>query len=562
MKKPLLSEMTLREKIGQTILPYQWHINRKTEVDPSILRTKEEKVAYLQERQPGALWVQPGASSRGLDVAWEAEHQDESEEFREWIMEEDACLKIHALVCTDAENGINWAIKDLSLTPPEAAIGAANSPELTYELAKAVGKELRCAGINWVWGPVVDIGGRFSASLLRSYCQNDPERMIALANAYVKGMQSEGVAATAKHFPGGDRYEYRDSHFCSTKNSSTMEEWWEEQGKIFQGVIDGGVYSVMVGHKAFPAADDTMLKGRYIPSTLSYKIITELLKEKMGFKGIVITDGLEMAGLSTFYEEEELIVEAIKAGNDVLLGVHSHRAVDILEAAVLDGRISEARIDDACQRILDVKEKLGMFTDEYYQVRYKAEDLVPQTAKLSKAISQKSITLVRDRNNLLPLNKEKIKNVTIICSTHTDSFFDNLNVVKEAFEARGATVKMQRRLKNTEELTRIAGEKDLILYAAYIAAHRPKGWVALFGDECETFHFAFSRGNAKSIGVSFGYPYVHYNIMDGANTFVNAYSPSREQMEAFVEALYGEIPMEGVSPVYLEPGLLKDCSGQ
>ena len=88
MKKPLLSEMTLREKIGQTILPYQYDINRKTEVDASILRTKEEKAAFLRERQFGTLWVQPGAGSRGFDISWEAEHQDESEEFRQWILED------------------------------------------------------------------------------------------------------------------------------------------------------------------------------------------------------------------------------------------------------------------------------------------------------------------------------------------------------------------------------------------------------------------------------------------------------------------------------------------
>ncbi len=555
MKKPLLSEMTLREKIGQTIIPYQYDINRKTEVDASILRTKEEKAAFLRERQPGTLWVQPGAGSRGFDVSWEAEHQDESEEFREWILEEDACLNIHALVCTDAENGIKWAIKDLSETPTEAAIGAANDPELTYKLGQAVGKELRSAGINWVWGPVVDIVGRFNSNT-RAYCQNDPDRMVTLANAYIRGVQSVGVAATAKHFPGGDRKEYRDSHFVSTKNISTMDEWWAEQGKIFQDVIDDGVYSVMISHKAFPAADDTKIKGRYLPSTLSYKVITELLKEKMGFKGVVVTDGIAMAALSSFYEEEELIIKLIQAGNDILLGVRSLRAVDILEAAVLDGQIPEARIDDACQRILDMKEKMGMFTEEYWQERFKAEELVPETQKICKAISQKSITLVRDENNLLPLDKEKIKNVTIICSTHTDSFFGNLEVVKKAFEARGANVKLQRRLKNNEELAEISKNSDLILYAVYIEGHRPKGWITLFGEECETYLYAFSSGAAKSMGVSFGYPYVHYNIMEGANTFVNTYSPSAEQMESFVEALYGEVPMSGVSPVDIDPGPL------
>lgn len=557
MKKPLLSEMTLREKIGQTILPYQYDINRKTEVDAKILRTKEEKAAFLRERQFGTLWVQPGAGSRGFDISWEAEHQDESEEFRQWILEEDACLKIHALVATDAEGGIGWAIKDLSNTPNAAAIGAANSPELTYQLGQAVGRELRCAGINWIWGPVVDICGRFGSNT-RSYCQNDPERMVTLANAYIRGLQSVGVAATAKHFPGGDRYEYRDAHYVNARIFSSEEEWWSEQGKIFQGVLDDEVYSVMISHHAFPAVDDTKLKGKYLPATLSYKIITELLKEKMGFKGVVITDSIAMAGLVSFYKEEDLIVELIKAGNDVLLGVRTIHAVDILEKAVLDGRISESRIDDACQRVLDMKEKMGMFTDEYWVEGPKAEELVPQTREICKAIAQRSITLVRDGNNLLPLNKDKIKKVTIICSSHKDSFFTNLELVKKEFEARGAEVHLQRRLKNNEELEAIDKDSDLILYAVYIGGHQPKGWLTLFGEECQTYMHAFSSGAEKSIGVSMGYPYVHYNIMESADTFVNAYNDDPEQMKAFVAALYGEIPMMGISPVELDPGPIRN----
>ena len=557
MKKPLLSEMTLREKIGQTILPYQYDINRKTEVDASILRTKEEKAAFLQERQFGSLWVQPGAGSRGFDISWAAEHQDESEEFRQWILEEDASLKIHALVATDAEGGIGWAIKDLSHTPNAIAIGAANSPELTYQLGQAVGRELRCAGINWIWGPVVDIGGRFTSSIMRSYCQNNSDRTVRLANSYIRGLQSVGVAATVKHFPGGDRYEYRDSHFVNARIFSTQEEWWAEQGKIFQGVLDDGVYSVMISHQAFPAVDDTKLKGKYLPATLSYKIITELLKEKMGFKGVVITDSIAMAGLVSFYKEEDLIVELIKAGNDVLLGVRTIHAVDILEKAVLDGRIPESRIDDACQRVLDMKEKMGMFTEEYWFEGPKAEELVPQTREISKKISQKSITLVRDGNNLLPLNKDKIKKVTIICSSHKDSFFDNLQVAKKEFEARGAEVRLQRRLKNNEELEVISKDSDLILYAVFIAGHQPKGWLTLFGDECQTYMHAFSSGAEKSIGVSMGYPYVHYNIMESADTFINAYNDSPEQMKSFVAALFGEIPLMGESPVDLDPGPIR-----
>ena len=335
-------------------------------------------------------------------------------------------------------------------------------------------------------------------------------------------------------------------------NTATMEDWWSEQGQVFQRVIDSGVYSVMISHTAFPAADDTKINGKYIPSTLSKKIITDLLKEKMGFKGVVVTDGITMAGLYSLLPYEELIVGLINAGNDVILGAKLPSG-DILEKAVLDGRIPMSRIDDACQRVLDMKEKLGLFEEGHNDLPYKAEDIVPQTRKISAEIARRSMTLVRDRNNLLPVDKSKIKKVSVIVSSHRETFIDSLKHMKAAFEERGIEVYMQRRLKSTPELEKIAKDSDLIIYAAYVGPHCPKGGLRLYGEECETFYHAFNYGKERSIGVSFGYPYIHYDIMENADAFINAYGASADAQRAFVEAILGEIELSGKSPVLLQP---------
>lgn len=125
--------------------------------------------------------------------------------------------------------------------------------------------------------------------------------------------------------------------------------------------------------------------------------------------------------------------------------------------------------------------------------------------------------------------------------------------MKEEFEKRGADVKMQRRLKNNEEMEIIAAESDLIVYAAYVAGHKPMGGQVLYGEECATFLSVFTSGKEKSIGVSMGYPYLHYDIMGQCPTFINAYSKNPEMMQVFVESIYGENPITGKSPFRLKP---------
>ena len=561
MKKPLLSELTLSEKIGQMLLPYQYNVN--TDQDPVTKKLKpksrDQRDALIREEKYGAYWAQTGLGNRGIDVTLRSNTKAEApEEYGEFLQGESDAYWIPALTALDAEeDGIGPLFDQLTITCCPNAQGAANDEQLSYELAAAVARELRCAGCNWRWAPYVDIANRFTMGVMRRIAPDDTERNIRLALAQIRGTQSEGVAATAKHFPGGDENEYRDSHFCATIIRSTKEEWAAEQGRIFKAMIDGGVYSIMITHKAFPAVDDSKINGRFRPSTISKKVITDLLKGELGFQGVVITDGIVMASLFTLMPYEQLLVELVNAGNDVILGVPQNGSGKIIEQAVLDGRISEGRINDACQRVLDMKEKLGMFEDSYRLVKYKAEEVAPSTKKINMQIARKAIDLIRDRNQLLPMNASKVKNVAIICSTHAEHFVEELGVLVKELEQRGITVHFQRRLSSQAELQKIAAENDLILYAVWIGPHEPMGGMNLYGDECKTYLWAFSEGKEKSIGVSFGYPYVHYDLMENADVFINTYGQSPELMKVLVEAIFGETPFLGQTPIKLEPSLRK-----
>ncbi len=569
MKKPMLSEMTLREKIGQMLAPHQWDVYGKVETnydgatcDMAQVRARYEKEQFgtLRGEQVGVYYTDP-RHSREFENEGEFAEGDlfaygkirvPAAPYKEYLEELGSYMKIPPVVGCDCAIGGANVFEDMSTIINANTIGAADSEELTFALGASVARELRCGGFNWRWCPVVDIGNRNASACMRTFAMDDIERTIWLSKAYALGMQSEGVAATVKHFPSEGRIEARDAHFTTTTNTDSLETWWSEQGKVYQEMFDAGVYAVMVGHQSFPAQDDTIVGGQYIPATISKKIVTDLLKGEMGFKGVVITDGIGMAGLFNLMPYEELIVALVNAGNDVILGSKMSSG-DLIEQAVLDGRISESRIDDACQRVLDMKEKLGMFEENYNQLPYTLEEVVPETKRINREIARRSMTLVRDRHNLLPLNKEKIKKVSIIVSTHSDRFLTELAALKQAFEARGIKVYMQRRLKNTPELKEISDNSDLIIYAGYVAMHAPKGALRLMGEECQTYYYAFNHGKEKSIGVSFGYPYIHYDTMENADTFINAYCTAPESMEAFVEAIFGEIEIVGKSPVLLIP---------
>lgn len=550
MKKPLLSEMTLREKIGQCLCIPQFDLNVKSEVSRDLLRTDEERDKLVSDYQFGTVWCH--GRQRLDNIIQEARLSHEfkvtSKQYIGWVKDIEKNLNITPLKALDGEvGGAGVTFCDLSKIPNAISIGASDDEQLIYNLGVAVAKEYKCAGLNWKWTPVCDLANRFTHGMMRTYSQ-DIDKLIRFSNAHVQGMQSVGVAATVKHFPSTDKYEYRNAHFTTSTNSCSMEEWWEEQGMIFQSLIDKGVWSIMTTHATFPACDDTKINGKYIPATLSKKITNDLLKEKMGFKGVVVTDNIKMGGLMGYYEHDDLIVEIMKAGNDVILSCDPHDTL-VLEKAVLDGRLEESRIDDACSRVLDMKEKMGLFDDDYDLEKYKAEDVVPHTQELINTAANKAIHLLYDNNNMLPLDKSKVKKIAIICSTHLDVFYEKtLPMLKAELEKRGAEVYMQRRLSDYHEVKKLAEENDLLIYAANLG-----GEVGFYGEESQALQFAFSSGNEKSLGVSFEYPYIHYDFMTGANTFINTHCDTPEIISAFVKAIYGEIPFVGKSPVSLEP---------
>lgn len=544
MNKPTLDEMSLREKIGQTAVARQ-----------NLVIADEEGRRRLVDDQYGCMWMMGKQNLQVVNLDADSNYKAEahSGDYLAWIEELNSRLKIPFLAAMDCERGIRSAFSNLTEMVSPPVIGAAGSEELAREYGACIARELKCAGAKWWWGPVVDLSSRYCAVSIGRTASSDVDVLTRMALAEVRGAQENGVAATVKHFPSGGLHEYRDAHITNTVNDMPLDEWFETQGKIYQAAIDAGVYAIMAGHCGFPAVDDTVINENYIPTTLSHKIITGLLKEKMGFKGVVVTDAIGMGAVTSVYERDRLYVELLRAGNDAILGPTSLDYVDVVEKAVLSGDLPESRIDDACQRILDMKEKLGMFREGYQAGTPACEAITSKTRCLNRKAAEKSITLVCDKNGQLPLEQSRVKNVAIICSSHSDVVYERLDIMKAAFEQRGAAVHLQRRLGSKQEIETLARDNDLILYATYLAPHQPMGASSFYGNEFVTFAHALSFGKDKSIGVSLGSPYIYYDFLANIPAFINIYNFCDETQEAFVAALYGEIPFEGQSPFEVVP---------
>lgn len=547
MKKPELKDLTLREKIGQTALG------------------RPSSAGYLDlEKYPyGCIWALGNIDMTVINMAERSgDTKITTPEWIECLKDMNRRSKIPILQAMDCTAGIKASFGDIDNMLDPVTMGATDCLDVAYNAGVLRAKMLKAVGTRWVWSPEVDLPSRSSAIMLGRQYSDNPEKLIDMAIADMKGIHSEGVAACAKHFPGADGVEYRDAHVSANMMLSTVEEWRERQAKTFEAMFAAGIDSVMMAHCSFPFYDNTMHNGHYVPCSLSYKVITELLKGEMGFKGVVITDGIEMRSAVAYCDDDQnkVYVEAIKAGNDIVLGVRDSY-FDAIEQAVLSGEIPESRIDDACQRVLDLKEKCGLFEDGYTEAEGTPEEINRLSADFRKSVADKALSLVCDKEKLFPLKAEKIKNVTIIYSGHDEtgsgSVYDSLSTMKKAFEDRGATVTLRRSFdrkgKPLDELKRISENSDLIVYAGYIMRYCPEGPGSFFGDEVLTFHYALCHGREKSVGVGLGSPFMYFDFYSNFPAFINAYNNSDETQQAVVAAMYGEIDFCGKEPFKLIP---------
>ena len=389
MKKPTLSSLSLREKIGQTGMP------GIGELKEGIARCGSLG-AYFKEIPFTGFWADTLVNTANPD------YQTPTELAR-LINDVNSSLDIPMVVACDLEHGADMVFKQLHHICSNMSVGAADSPELTYKRAYYWAKELKSLGITWAFGPVFDMLNNFFDPM-GPRCISDDWKIVAKhAECMVKGIQDAGVAACPKHFPGSGN-DYRDPHFCPASTDFTKEEWDATYGKIWRSARDAGAMSYMISHMSFPAVDDSLTPlGSPTPATASKKIL-DLLRVEMNYDGIIVTDAVCMKGIASAFEHEDVYIESFNAGNDIILFVHDDY-VDVMERAVKNGRVSMEQLDRSVQRILDFKEKLGLF-DDNSEIIELTEEEKRDFESVNYEISKKALTLLANANEIDKYNDE------------------------------------------------------------------------------------------------------------------------------------------------------------
>jgi len=521
--------LTLFEKCAQLVVPYAYAYDTaksSTEYKRLINLVKKYKV--------GGILFLGGELEKQIELTNEIQK----------------ISKVPLIISADYERGPGMRLKEIAEFPYNMALGAADDPHLTYLVGKATAEISRKIGVHQNYAPLVDVNDYINPIInIRSFTEN-PFSTAVHATSFIKGMTDGGMISTAKHFPGHGSTDI-DSHNALPLIDQTVEEFEEKDLIPFRESIDAGVKSVMIGHLLVPAYEEEEL-----PATFSKNIVNNLLKDELGFKGLVITDALNMNAISDNYDAGEAAVNAINAGNDIILfPADDSAAVWGIYNAVKENRISEKRIDQSLNKILAAKTWLGLNANKPinkdHAVKYSTN---LRFQRLARTVAEKSITLVKDDLNLLPLNIKKynrISSIALTDLTDRNSIKEELyfhSILRENIPA-AKTFKLhfKSRKRDFKKSFNIAKKSDLIILPIYSNIKSLQGEERI-KKEYKKLINDILKLNKPVIAISFGDPYLLSDI-NNVSTYLCAYGSVDVSEEAIVEAILGKISIQGKLPV-------------
>ena len=334
--------------------------------------------------------------------------------------------KVPVFIACNPESGGNGVCSDGTFVSSQVKIGATRNPEYARAMGRISGAQIAATGCNMAFAPVSDITYNWECEeiLSRAY-GNDPDLVATMAKAYMEGIhETAGVASCAKHFPGNGQ-DYRDAHLSNNVNHFGLEKWMQTYGKVYKTLIDGGLDAIMGGHILMPEYMKELYPDitpeQLLPGTLCPEIMTGLLREKLGFNGMVVTDASHMVGMTNQMKRAQMLSAAINAGCDMFLFFNDpEEDFTTMLQAYQTGVISQERMTEALTRILGLKAAMGL--------NKKAKDALcpseetmqaalnnPEFRAVAPAISKDALTLVKyKQEGVLPLTPEKTKRIMIV----------------------------------------------------------------------------------------------------------------------------------------------------
>lgn len=464
------------------------------------------------------------------------------------------CSKVPPLISGDIEGGIT-SFAFGNEFPNQLGLAAADDPELTARVAAALAVEAKAMGYNWSFTPTVDINLNHRSAIVgtRSF-GSDVATIERHSQAYIDAWQQQGLAACAKHWPG-DGVDDRDQHLVTSVNRLSMAQWRDSYGRLFSKVIDTGVMTIMSAHIALPAyireQDSGTVQEAYRPASISKELNLDLLRGELGFNGLIVSDATPMAGLTSWQSREISAPEIIENGCDMFLFNESPELdFTLLEKGLNNGLLSERRLNEAVTRVLGLKAALGLHcTHEAPETDTCSAVLQdPEHQKLSAEAAARSVTLVKDTQDLLPLNPQRHKRVLVITEgiSHVMKPDPIPFVLVEQLKQAGFEVLLLNECAeiNPEQL-------DLVMYllgaeSMLTRSHIYIDWNRLHGNAMQAMVRYWHQ--IPTLMISFGHPYYLYDA-PRVPTYINAYSSTEASQSAVLKALLGEAGFSAGNPV-------------
>lgn len=538
-----LASMTLEEKVGQLFCI------------TDVITDEEELARLIRTYHPGGFMYRCG----------------QPEEIQSAQRAMQRASRIPLLLSCNLESGGNGVSVNGTFFGRPLQVAATGETEQARRLGCVCAAEGAAAGCNWAFAPIIDIdyNWRNPITNVRTF-GSDPDRVLAMGGAFMDGVAQSGadMAVCIKHFPG-DGVDERDQHLLSTVNSLSAEEWEATYGRIYKALIDKGAQTVMVGHILQPAMTRKLCPGirdeDILPGSTSRCLMTDLLRGRLGFNGLITTDATPMVGFTGAKTRRDAIASALMGGADVILFCKN---MDEDMAGVKEdierGVITMERVDEAIARQLALKASLHLHEKQRTDTLVPGPDALsamgaPQHLAWAEECADKAVTLVKDTQALLPLSPEKTPRVrlTVLGENQDGAFGDNGGItalLKTELEAAGFQVALYdyATMEHGEIFTAGVADMKEKFDLSIVAANVPTGsnnttrrvdWITLMAAN-EPWY----TREIPTMFISFCNPYHMFDV-PFISTFVNCYSSSGFCVKAAVEKLLGKSPFKGVSPV-------------
>ena len=487
-----------------------------------------------------------------------------AEQIKRQVKQMQAKSDIPIFFAANLESGGNGIINEGTWLGNPLQMAATDDTTAAYQLGNVAGYEANQVGCNMSFAPIVDIDYNFRNPITntRTFGSN-PESVLRMAQAQLKGLEENQVIPTIKHFPG-DGVDERDQHLLSSINSLSADDWSATYGHIYKTLIDQGVPGVMIGHiyqpewerKLQPRIPDRDLR----PASASKLLIDGLLRQELGFNGLAMTDATAMVGYNVIAARKVLLPETINSGIDMIL---FNKNIDedyaAVTEAVANGTISAQRLDEAVTRILATKLAQGLMDETGAFVDHIPAELELHSEEhlaIAQAIAKKSVTLVKDRDNLLPISAEKTPRIRLVVLGDSDEggFKEGGKVgglFQEGLKKLGFDVtpyQMDFHEMFEEGVEDLENKFDLAFYVANIETASNQtttrlNWIQLMAANSPWFAAAI-----PTIFVSTANPY-HLFDVPYMSTFINTYTGNPASVEAVLRKVSGQEEFEGMSPV-------------